>query len=90
MVGDCKIRYLVLICRIFLSLGSVAFAQEVLQDILNSIQSQNVDAIIAEAERILEEIKSRDFMLDERAANDEYGLANESKYSDLHINLGFR
>ena len=68
-----------LIYRAFLSLGSIAFAEEVLQDILNSIQSQNVDAIIAEAERILIEIKSRDFTLDERAASDEYGLANESK-----------
>ena len=63
----------------FSLLGSIAFAQEVLQDILNSIQSQNVDAIIAEAERILEEIKRRDFSLDESAANNEYGLANESE-----------
>ena len=61
-------------------LGSIAFAQEVLQVILNSIQSQNVDAIIAEAERILEEIKRRDFSLDESAANNEYGLANESEF----------
>ena len=63
-----------------LILGAVKFAQEVLQDILNNIQNQNVDAIIRQAEDILDEIAARDFSNDDSTATDEYELANDSMY----------
>ncbi len=65
----------------FAILEAVKFAQEVLQDILNNIQNQNVDAIIRQAEDILEEIAARDFSNDDFTATDEYELANDSMYT---------
>ena len=40
---------------------AVAFVQEVLQEILNSIQDKNVAELLRQAEIILQEIRARDF-----------------------------
>lgn len=64
--------------KLFL-LGGLHFNERALEQILASLKALNLDALIAEAERILAEIKSRNFGPNERGANTEFTLAKESE-----------
>lgn len=57
---------------------AVTYAEGILQDILSSIRDQNVDGLLREAERILQEINSRDFSSEETSAENELNEAIEA------------
>ncbi len=59
-----------------------------LADILSNIHNQNADQLVAEAERILEEISNRDFSQSDRRATEELAKAEDSQYQELNEIFG--
>ena len=64
---------------IFSVLDAVNFALEVLENIRNGLDNQNIDELLREAERILIEIKSRDFSYEKDSSIEELNDAEECK-----------
>ena len=60
---------------------AVKYAEDILQDILTNIKSQNVEQMLTEVEAMLREIQARDFDDRETAALDELENAKEGSFN---------
>lgn len=62
------------------NLAAVDFAKKVLEEIVNSIRNKNTSKLVKEAEDLLQEMKERDFIDKDDAAEEELQIAKDGEF----------